>query len=42
MSDSINKPKWEKPQLEGMDIKQNTKSGIIILPLEILGVQGPS
>jgi hypothetical protein len=42
MADFINKQEWEKPQLQCMDIKQNTKSGLVILPIEILTVQGPS
>ncbi len=37
-----NKVEWESPQLQCMDAKRHTKSGIVILPIEILTVQGPS
>lgn len=36
-----NKLVWETPQLECLDAKLNTNSGINILPIEILNIQGP-
>lgn len=36
------KLEWEAPHLQCLDTKLHTKSGIVILPIEILGVQGPS
>jgi hypothetical protein len=33
---------WETPQLQCLDARKHTESGIVILPIEILGVQGPS
>ena len=35
------KKTWETPELNEVNLEQ-TMSGIVILPLEILGVQGPS
>jgi hypothetical protein len=32
---------YAAPDLEVLDIR-DTKSGLVILPIEILGVQGPS
>jgi hypothetical protein len=32
---------YAAPDLEVLDIR-DTKSGIVILPIEILGIQGPS
>lgn len=36
------KSNWETPTLQSLDTKMHTNSGIVILPIEILGVQGPS
>jgi len=36
------KLEWESPQLQCLDTKLYTNSGIVILPIEILGIQGPS
>jgi|GEM_PF-6469335 hypothetical protein len=36
------KLEWEKPQLQSLDTKKHTNSGLTILPIEILGIQGPS
>ncbi len=36
------KSNWQTPRLQCLDAKLHTNSGIVILPIEILGVQGPS
>ncbi len=36
------KLEWESPQLQCMDAKLHTNSGLVILPIEILTIQGPS
>ncbi len=36
------KLQWESPQLQCFDTKMHTNSGLVILPIEILTVQGPS
>jgi hypothetical protein len=33
---------WEVPRLQCLDMKRHTNSGLVILPIEILTVQGPS
>ena len=35
------KKTWEAPELNEVNLEQ-TMSGITILPIEILGIQGPS
>ena len=35
------KKTWETPELTELDL-HNTMSGIVTLPIEILGIQGPS
>lgn len=43
MSENLtNKMVWETPNLQILNTKQITKSGLVILPIEILTVQGPS
>ncbi len=36
------KLQWESPKLQYLDTKKYTESGLVILPIEILTVQGPS
>ena len=37
----MNKQTWLAPEIVDLDI-EDTQSGIVILPIEITGVQGPS